>query len=299
MRASRLGGVVEAEDAEALAALGTGHGDGSIEGPDQAGRAGAGREREREQVGERGVAPGLGGRAGAGDPEQSAAAVRDVVAEVLELFSAEVVGAQVAEDDGVELGPVLRGTWHAREGDVAFLDGTPARGEERGGGADGFLAHEQVLDVAVLPARVAVEVNDAERAVVEFEREAPGVVRIGEVRHVRDDADAPACFARCLGAGEEDNFGRRPLGDLDAALVEGAACAFVDEAHDGGRSVAAAHLLNGHGDGHRVADERGGRRIRRGDREVARRRRTAERNGVDADALGPQAAEQGAVRLVG
>ena len=219
-----------------------------------------------------------------------------MVAQGEELVLGEHAGGDVAEDDGVVAGPFFGRFGQAGDLDLAFLEVSVLRGEDEVGGEDGAFAQEEVLEVALFPARAAVDEEDAHGLVDEADGDGLGVVGFDEVGRVGYEFDGPDGVAGVGGSvGEGD--GLRLGADLDAALGEGDSGAGVAEAERcaGGRGVvvgAEAFELNG--DGREVAHEGDAGPLGGADGEVAPRVGIAEWEGEDGDAVGLELSEDSA-----
>ena len=173
---------------------------------------------------------GDGGVAGPGDHAEAAAALGDEVLDELELGVGELARVDVAEDDDVVLEDLLDRLGEAldRAGEAGLLDRRVAFLGEGGVGAgqeagdvDRLVADHLVLDVAVLPARVAVDVEDVDLGVEDGDLGGAGVVLLVELAGLLDDDDVDVDGVDLVGLPLELDLGGLVVVDGDASFSTG------------------------------------------------------------------------------
>jgi hypothetical protein len=183
----------------------------------------------------------------------------------------EVIARNVAQHDDIEFAELTRRARQSGDRLVAFLREFAVCGQQHDRAFDRFLTHEQVLDVAVLPTRIAVHIQHAQWAINQLDWKAHHQPVGNERGLIGFDLDSPCRFARHVGLGGE--------GDLIALVACGNALGgkflaghLINQPHrraEFARRIAQPIKLND--DRNLVADECAARRINAANGEVRQR----------------------------
>ena len=191
---------------------------------------------------------------------------------------AELATGHITDHEEVVEIEFLAGGRDPRDRHVAFLGEVAVRAEQHDARFHRWLAHEDVLDVPVLPTRSTFDHQHAHGAIDDAKRHGGLVVRGNGILGIRDQAHAKLHGFAGLGRGDQDM--RRWFPGRNGRAIHDRTRGHVHEFQPRWRIAQRLHL---HDHRHLVAHERLRWRLNVRDRCIAKRITRTKGDGVDRD----------------
>ena len=245
------------------------------------------RQAHREDILDRGTDPLHRHGPFTADQQQASAALGHGAPEFLELCITELAARDITDHEEVVQVEFLARGWNPRHRHVAFLGEVTVGTEQHDARFHGRLAHEDVLDVPVLPPGTALDHQHADRTIDDAHGGGGLVVRRHRILRIRHEPNPEIHrFAR-LGRGDQDVRGGLTRGN-DRPIDHRARCRI----HQFQPRRGIAQGLDPDHHRHLIADEGPRRCLHIGDRCITERLARSERHREHRNRSGRQRSDQ-------